>query len=328
MTFAELLTALYDDLGFQTTPAAAVTTRLKRYINQGLRDVLRQPVLQRLADSDTAMTFASVASQTRYVLPESVSRIHSMTERTNDLALGALSLSVYRHIDPDPATSTGTPSHFVPIGSVAVAVQPSDASSIFVKSTSAADTTQTAFIEGLITGGYRRTASVTLTGTTAVNLTSAISTFIEIEDFYLSAAPAGTVTLHEDSGLGTELARITIGALRPRYYGFYLWPTPAAVVTYYVDYRRELLELVNNTDEPPIPPDFHDILVHYALMREYEKKEDGRFQIARGQYLDGLSKLKYWTQTGAEELPVLGRGARMGRSRLGAYYPADYWVRG
>jgi hypothetical protein len=205
-----------------------------------------------------------------------------------------------------------------------VATQPSDASSIFVKSTSAADTTQTAYIEVVITGGYRRTASVTLTGTTAVNLSSAISTGEVIEDFYLSAVAAGTVTLHEDSGAGTELARITIGALRPRYYGFYLWPTPSAAVTYYVDYRREILDLVNNTDEPPIPTDYHPLLVTYARMREYEKTDDSRYGQAREEFGLGLTRLKFNTQHLPDELPVVGR-ARMGRSRLGAMYPADHY---
>lgn len=327
MTFSEILDAVYADTNASASPAAGYVTRIKRYVNEGVRAVLREPGLGRLVDSDSALTFASVAATVRYVLPEAVSRINGITERTNDLALRPMSLQAYRHADPDPTSSSGTPTHYVPIGRMAVAVQPSDASSIFVKSSSASDTTQTAYIEGLITGGYRRTASVTLTGTTAVNLSSAISTFIEIEDFYLSAAAVGTVTLHEDSGAGTELARITIGATRPRYFGLYLWPTPAAAVTYRVDYRREVLDLVNNTDEPPLPTDFHSMLVAYARMREYEKTSDDRFELARQEYERALSRLKYFTQVDADAIPVLG-GSMVGRSRLGAWFPADRWSRG
>ena len=326
MTFTEILSAVYEETGYQSSPASAVVTRIKRLVNEGVRAILSEPGLARLADSDSPLTFASVESTARYVLPESVNRLLRVTERTNDYALDIMSMDWYRRVEPDP-TTTGTPTHVVPIGRVAVATQPADASEIFVKSSAAGDTTQTAYIEGIITGGYLRTASVTLTGTTAVSLSSAIPSFIEITDFYLSAAAVGTVTLLEDSGLGTELARITIGATRPRYYGLYLWPTPAAAVTYYVDYRRELVDLVNPTDEPPLPTDAHPALVAYAVMREREQKDDPeRYVIAKARYEKALSRLKYATQTLAGEIPVQGRRQVVGHSRLGPDFPADRWV--
>lgn len=325
MTFSEILSAVYEEAGYQSSPASAVVTRIKRFVNEGIRVITSEPGLARLLDSDSPATFASVASQARYVLPESVNRILAVTERTNDVALQVMGLDQYRRLDPDAASTSGTPTHIVPIGRVGVAAQPSDASEIFVDSTSASDT-GTAYIEGIVTGGYVRTASVTMTGTTAVSLSAAITSFIEITDFYLSANAVGTVTLHEDASGGTELARITIGQKRPRYYGFYLWPTPAAVVTYYVDYRRELTELVNDTDEPPFGTDAHPALVAYAVMREREQKDDAeRFVIAKSRYDRIVSRLKYATQTIGGEIPVSGRRPRVGRSRIGAYYPADTW---
>jgi hypothetical protein len=325
MEFSAILSAVYDECNYLASPASGVVTRVKRLVNEGQRALLSEPGLQRLADSDVPHTFASVASTARYVLPESVARIHHISETTNDIALEAMSLGRYRHADPDPASSSGTPTHYVPIGRVAVATQPSNASEIFVDSTSASDT-NTAYIEGIITGGYTRTASVSMTGQTAVTLSAAITSFIEITDFYLSAAAVGTVTLHEDASGGTELARITIGAKRPRYYGFYLWPTPSAAVTYTVDYRREIADLVNDTDEPPLPTDIHPALVAYAVAREKEKTGDtnGSLQ-AMARYQKFLKHLKYQTQTLSDELPVLGRGAMVGRSRLGAWFPADHW---
>jgi hypothetical protein len=210
---------------------------------------------------------------------------------------------------------------------VGVAVQPSDASEIFVDSTSASDT-NTAYLEGIITGGYRRVLSVSMTGTTAVSFSAAVTTFIELEDFYISAAAVGTVTLHEDASGGTELARITIGQKRPRYYGFYLWPTPAAAVDYLVDYRREFVELVNDADEPPLPSDYHYLLSAYARMRHWEKADDTRFKLALAQYERGLSRLKFAVATTPDELPVMGRSGWRAHSRLGAWYPADHWSRG
>ena len=325
MTLSDLLNLLYDDLYQGATPATAATTRFKRYLNEGLRVILGEPGMERLNDSDTPFTFASVASQARYVIPEAAARILHLSERTNDHALQAMNLAEYRRREPDPATMTGVPSHYVPIGRVGVAVQPSDASEIFVDSTSASDT-GTAYLEGIITGGYRRTLSVTMTGTTAVSFSAAVTSFIELEDFYISANAVGTVTLHEDASGGTELARITIGQKRPRYYGFYLWPTPASAITYHVDYRRELVELANDADEPPLPTDYHYLLTAYARMREYEKMNDARYATALESFRTGLARLKYATQTQADELPIMGRGRVIGHSRLGGFFPADHWT--
>jgi len=241
------------------------------------------------------------------------------------MSLLSRTLHDYRRLNPDPATSTGTPTHYVPIGKVAVAAQPADASVLLVDSTAAGDT-GTAYLEYLIAGGYRKTVSVSMTGTTAVSFGAALGA-VTIEDFYISAAAVGTVTLHEDVDGGTELARITIGQKRPRYFGYYLDPTPSAAVDYLIDYRREVLELVNDTDEPPLPTDFHDLLSAYARMRHYEKQDDGRYTVAEKHYQKRLSQLKYATQTGPDELPVVG-GRLIGRSRLGAWFPADYYTRG
>lgn len=328
MTLSELQAAVYEECAYQTSPASAVTTRVTRLLNEGLRATLAEPGLARLIDSDGPLTFATVASTPRYALPEAVARIIAIRETTTDRTLEAMGLAEYRRWIPDPTNVSGTPVRYVPIGRVAVSVQPSDASEVFAKSTAAGDTTQTIFVEGVITGGYLRTASVTLTGTVAVSLSAAITSWIEITDVYLSATAAGTVTLLEDSGAGTELARITIGAKRPRYTAFYLWPTPDAAVTYYVDYRREVADLVNAADEPNLPTDFHPMLVAWVVAREYELKEDGgRVQAAMARYLRDLSRLKYATQTLSDDLPVVGR-RRMGLSRLGGQYPADVWIRG
>jgi hypothetical protein len=326
MTFSELLADCYADLGYQSSPAAGEVARLKRYINQGLRAVLSEPGMGRMLDSDSPLTVASVAAQARYVLPEAVASIRGMSERTNEQTLRSMDLGAYRRMDPDPTATSGVPTHYVPIGKVSVAVQPSNASEIFVDSTAAGDT-GTAYLEVLITGGYRRTLSKAMTGTTAVSFDTSLTSIIEIEDFYISAAAVGTVTLHEDASGGTELARITIGQKRPRYFGYYLWPTPSAAVDYLVDYRREVTELVQDADEPPLPTDFHDILTAYARMRHYEKSDDGRYTVAEKHFKERLSKLKYATQTGPDELPVMG-GRWIGHSRLGGNFPADSWSRG
>jgi hypothetical protein len=131
--------------------------------------------------------------------------------------------------------------------------------------------------------------------------------------------------LLEDSGLGTELARITIGAKRPRYQAIALWPTPAAILTYYVDYRREVLDLVNAADEPPLPTDLHWVLTAYARMREYEKVDDHRYQAAQADWADGLRKIKNYVLNPADYRPIQGKLPTRGGSNLGAWYPDGIW---
>jgi hypothetical protein len=323
MTRAELEQAVYQECSHAESPDVRVTTRVRRFLTEGVHAVLAEPGLSYLADSDTPSVVASVASQARYVVPESIAAIRHISDRTNDRTVVPMSLAAYRALDPDAASTSGTPTHYVPIGRVGVAVQPADASDIFVDSTSASDT-NSAYLEGFITGGYQRRTAVTMTGTTAVSL--GITSFIELNDFYLSHPAVGTVTLHEDAEGGTELARITIGETRPNYYGFYLWPTPAAVVSYYIDARRDVSPLLANTSEPPWPNDFHPLLVAYAAWREWMFKKDlDAASEARTRYRDWLSKLKYFTQTQTDELPVMGRRRTVGHSRLGGYYPADTW---
>jgi hypothetical protein len=206
-----------------------------------------------------------------------------------------------------------------------VATQPSDASEIFVKSTSAADT-NTARIEGIITGGYYRTASVTMTGTTAVSLSSTITTFIRITKFYLSVAANGTVTLHEDSGSGTELARLQVGDAHAAYYQVRLYPTPAAAVTYTADILRGLPDMSQDLDEPLIPEDFHDVLIDGAELRELTKQDDrARYQIVRMRYDEGVRALTGFVANHPDWRPQWG-GQRTGHSTLGAWYPADTWI--
>ena len=326
MTFSDIKSAVFDECNYLASPATAVTTRVARFVNEGMRLMLSEPGLARLVDSDTPYTFASVAGQARYVVPEAVARILHIREITNDITLSAMDLGRYRHVDPDPASSSGTTTHFVPIGRAAVAVQPADASAVFVKSDAAGDT-GTAYIEGVRSTGVINAEGITMTGVTAAG--SGFGAFVDITDFYLSTAAVGNITLHEDSGIGTTLAAIKVGATRPRYYAFYLWPTPSAAVTYYVDYRRELTDLVNNTDEPPLPTDFHPALVAYAVSREKQKTDDREGAAdALARYQKFLRSLKYQTQTLSDELPVMGRGALVGRSRLGAWFPADYYTRG
>ncbi len=315
MTRAQLLTTLAARLNKAGTLDTDTSNRLKAFLDEVHRELLTLPGLQRLRD-DTR-SFASVANQALYALPW-VAKINRIFETTNDRTLGAMTLAEYRAIDPDPSTTTGTADAFVWVGYQAVAKQPSAAAALFVKSSAVGDTTQTCYIEGETSDGYPRAVSVVLTGTTAVNVAAAVTDWVRVTKCYLSAVPAGVVTLHQTSGLGTELARIGIGQTQQRYCVFYLYPTPGSVITYSVDATFEITDLAQDTDEPKLPPDFHDLLVSGAMVREYEKTDDPRLNVSLARHQSRVRDLLYWLH----ETATSTEARRSGRSRLGAYFPA------
>lgn len=316
MTRGELLTQLYRRLNKSETPDTATKNRLVGFLNEVYREVLSLPGMQRLRD-DT-LTFASVANQARYALPW-VPKVHRLFEATNDRLLQPMTLADYRLIDPDPESTTGTPDAWVWAGYAPVAKQPSDASRIFIKSTSASDT-NTVYLEGETAGGYPRAVSKTMTGTTAVDVDTAITDWVRVTKVYLSAAAVGTITLHEDSGTGTELARIGIGQTSQRYCYLYLYPTPSSAITYTADVVQGITDLAQDTEEPRLPQDFHDLLVHGAMLREYEKTDDGRYTNAVQRFEQRKRDLMYWLAETAQSPMRLPAG--YGRSRLGPWYPA------
>lgn len=316
MTRNDIEQAVYRRTNKNTSSVNSdVQTRVRHFINRRYRKLLGMPGAAFLLD-DTA-TFASVADQYRYALAH-IDEVKRMWETTNDLRLRPMSLDEYRRRAPDPTVVTGVPTHYAFVGYQPVAKQPADASEIFVKSSSASDTTQTCYVELDITGGYPRTLSVTLTGTTAVTLAAAVTTGERIRKFYLSATAVGSVTLHEDSGSGTELARIGIGQTSQRYWVFHLYPTPADALTYSCDVVLPVTDLAQNTDEPRMPEKFHDLLELGAAMDEYGKTDDSRYAVMADEYERQMSDWIYFLAKQAA-----ARSEKHERhSTLGAMFPA------
>lgn len=313
MTRSDLLVAIARRTNKNSTLDTATQNRLVDFLNQRQRRILSIPGTQRLREA--TLGFSSVASTAQYAFQGAVSKIKRVMDTTNDRVLAELSLDAYRHVDPDPESGTPT-THFIWLGRQPVQVQPSNASTMYVKSTAAGDTTQTATIEGITSEGFLLTIAVTLTGTTAVAMSG--YTFTQVTKFYLSATCVGAVTLHEDSGSGTQLAYIPIGKTSQDSVAIILWPTPSAVVTYTMDIERNVSDLAASNDVPALPEDFHDLLMLGALMDEYQHMNDERYAVAAGEYRERERAFRYWlagTATGAM-YPT------QEPSRLGPWYPA------
>lgn len=282
-----------------TTLDTLTNQRLADFLNEAHRALLSDVGIGQLRD-DT-ITFATVNAQARYALPEQgVAKINRIWDTANDRRLFRATVAWLRDIDPNP--DTGAPTHWVPLSYTQVATQPVDASEVFVKSSAAGDTTQTCYVEGIITGGYRRTASVVLTGTTAVTLGATITNFIQIDKCYLSAVAVGIVTLQEDSGAGAELARIAIGDTYAKYHTVLLYPTPTSALTLTCDITRGIGDMTNDTDEPLLPEDFHDLLLEMAELKELEKGGDPlRHKLVSERTHDRTVSLRAWLFLPAEQ---------------------------
>lgn len=322
MTFLELKQDTYRRTGKPTSPDSTTATRIGAFLNQRQRSLLTEPGLDRLRDGIS--TFPSVSGTARVALAQAIARVNAIYESTNNRRLTSKSLDWLRTVDPQQ--TSGTPTVFVPVGYEYVAAQPADASAIYIKSSSASDT-GTVYLEGIRSNGQPFTASATMTGVTAVAI-GTVTDCLLIEKVFVSTAAVGTLTITEDSGAGSTLAQIRIGAYRPYYYVILLWPTPASAITYGIDFTREILDMVQDTDEPLLPLDFHDLLSMGARMDEYEKTDDERFPIAEKEWNRKFQALQYWLHgdPSARHIPSALSG-RIGISDLGGMYPADGYVR-
>jgi hypothetical protein len=232
-----------------------------------------------------------------------------------------MSESDYRARVPDPSRESGSPLYYVPLALQPVALRPSNASEIFIKSTSASDT-QTAHYELLTTGGEARVGSVTLTGATAVSLNTLITDVVQVLDLYLSQAASGTVTLHEDSGAGVEIGRITIGRTTAARAQLALFPTPSDVRTFTVEGERDTTELINPNDEPILPVRFHPMIGIGIRKREFEfRGNQDRWMMADNEWQAWRGALRRFLDP-THGIIVPG-GQRIGWSPLGSTFPAE-----
>ncbi len=322
MTYSQMLLDLYRRLNYGTTPASEVTTRLSTFLNETLQDVISEPGIgQWVTLNQPPVTFASVSGTAVYALANSIQRIDAITERTNYIKLEMRPLEWYRSQSPNPTVFTGTPSVWVPLGFAAVSTQPSAATGLWAVSSSGSDTTQTVRCETVRTGGVTFSGSLSLNGTTRVQLGTATD-HEQVTKFYLTAACVGTISLYDAAAAGNLLGTIAIGQTFARYQAIALWPTPTAAITYYVDGEHDLSDMINGTDEPPFPSRFHRMLIDGALFREWEKKDRADLaKHAHERYERALAQLRYFTTCPPDFLPSVNTTG-VERSRFGGNYPA------
>lgn len=323
MNLAGLQATLYDRLSYQSSPATAIVDRLLRFLNETQREILSKRGCSRLRR--TVLPFSSVANSPFAVLPQSAVRILAIVDRTNGRPLEEITLADLRSRDP-MLTQTASIAYEYVINNLSapLAQDPTAAATLFTVSDAAGDgNTKKVFVEGVITGGYYRTASVALNGITEATL--GITNWIALTKFYIALAAggatsaAGNIILTQGSA-GTELGRIPIGKQFARYSRVQLHPTPTGVATYYADVELHIEDMAQAGDEPYLPEDFHWLLVAGTLMKEYQKRQDStQWGIESRRFKDGFGDLIAFCRsaTGVSQ----GRGG-IRFSQLGPQYPS------
>lgn len=319
MTFANLKLDVYRRTGYADSPATAVVSRIAAFINEAQQELVQDPAFAPLLRATASLvTTTGMAS---YGLPPDVTRVRFVRDSAHRRRLVPQTEDWWHWVAPEPTVVTGTPGYYIPLSTQPVASQPSTADKLFVVSTNVGDTTQTVYFEIVRTGGYIETASLSLNGTTAVQLGS-YTDVQSVSDWYLSATCLGEVKLLQTSSSGSELARITVGDTRSRYTWLALYPTPNGALTYTIDHEMEASDLVNDTDEPAwLPRRAHRLLAIGARKREYETKNDGRYTAALNEWVQGVNQLKAYVNNPPDETIVPGR-LKPGLSDLGAFFPA------
>jgi hypothetical protein len=324
MTLADLLAAVAADVGYDAIPSAVVTARLTRYLNEGLRHILSMNEMGPLRSN--TLTFSSVAGQKTYGLPQAFVSIDQMVDTTNNIRLRLMTQDQFRTIDPQEVSS-GTPTHYVPLGYGPLGREP-DQTGLWVVSNEPADTTQVVTVTGLIaapivgltTGGTPTgPISATLNGTTRVQVGFHLD-YVAVQTLTLNTATAGFVVLFDAAVGGHPLALIQIGQKTVQYVQLRLWPTPAGVYTYQVDGPMLISELTATSDIPILPADFQFMLTDYARMREYEYRDDSRAAVARAQFQEKLKYLRDRLIDPPDFRPRVGRIPDRS-SNLGSFYP-------
>ena len=274
MNLQAIENSAYRRLQVDENQSGDFKTRIDGFVNRWHRQILSQSMFRSFRK--TQVTQATVADQWLY--GTKLMEIFHISERSNERRLIKKTEQEWRRRFPDPSQHTGDAEWWIPLGQTRIAQRPADASELFVISTSASDT-GTIHVEAIRSDGAPIAMSVAVNGTTAASLNSAITDVTDVIDVFLTAVAVGTVTLREDSGVGSVLSTIAIGQAYPRYTKYALAPTPSSVQTLFLDGTVRIDDLAQAFDEPLIPEDFHDLLVDGAVYDEWLSK--GRIKEAQ-----------------------------------------------
>jgi len=329
VTLNEIELDVYRRFDYADTPPASVKNRIDGFINQRHRQLLATDRMRSLRMATT--TLVTVPNRPSYGLPYGCARITRVMDQANGFLLGTNSMEWVREHNANPQDVTGTPETWIPLGFSPVATRLifPVAPALWIAATIAppGSATFTLVLVGdyLCTPGQLFTLTPTLSTPDPLVLNPvalpAGFTPTDIIEFTSSAALTGAVALFDADTGGNLVSQISRNQTTARYYRIGFYPVPSDTLTYWVDYEREILPLIDPLDEPMLPIDFHDIIALLARMDEYEFKSDDRWLTTRTLVDARTRELRAWVDNHdayrAHAIPVAPSP-----SRLGPMFPA------
>ena len=218
-----------------------------------------------LKSAEYNSTFSCVANKEIYYIDANIGRIKSMVNVTNEYPMTETSENTLNDIDP-ARTNTGTPAFYSLFGKSEVSAQPSIASQITIVSSSAADTTQSVRIIGLVSG-VETAENKALNGIVPATTTAtfAINGILGVR---LSAACAGNITV--SAGAAT-LVIIPVGKLYKMYQPVKLAPIPSGTDSIRVCYIQGPRPMISDYDIPDLPPEFHSLVIMGTIAQAHDE---------------------------------------------------------
>ena len=244
--------------------STAFETIVKEYVNSRYFQILRAINWNAIRND---YTFTTTGGTQEYVLPDDFGKELHVRDTTNGFELGYVDIQKLLTDYPDDFSEEGSVAKYYILEDT-VQAQPTSASVIAVKSSSASDTTQTVLIRGIVSG-VETSESVTVTGTTAAN---SVNSYSRVKAVSKSANTTGYITLTSNS------AAVTVATLAPKiltgYYkkiGFFY--VPSSAVTIAVPYYIKPLPMTEDYDYPLI--DIADLIELGAKADAWRYKRQG-----------------------------------------------------
>lgn len=302
MASIKTLKQLRDNIA-STIRDTQISTIIDSYINLTLTEILtfhQWTFLRRKADFDT------VADQEDYYLDEEIDKLAVIRETESDNKLIYVPDQDFYKVIPDP-TATGYPRYYRLWEEVGVLAQLSADGTVYVKSSSASDTTSfKVSVVGRDANGLVVSEVLTCNGTTAVTSTTTFSAILQVSK---SAVTTGTITLYATTGDGV-LSRIAPEEIAPRYKKISMYPIPSAVITMYVEYFERIRTLENDTDVPQLDHKWIWVLREGSLAKAWGYKQNEQAALlSHKAFKASLNQMKREDSVNPDFIPHLRRHA-------------------
>lgn len=263
-------------------------------------------------------SFSTVASTEFYVLPRDVDLIGLIRQTSSPSRLLYLPDEIFYRYVPNP-TATGNPQYYRLWEEEGVSTRLATDGTVDIVSSSTSDTSSfKVTVSGYDTNGARISENYSLNGTTKV---SGTITFDAGFPLFISksANTTGDITVTTGS---TTLLVLGRQERSPRFKCIGLYPIPSSAITMLLEYFGRIKELINDTDVPNIPNEWHWLIKDGALSKIYQfQNKLNDYQGAEARYMNGLNKMKQRDNLNVDYIPQLA--SRYPRLRQGIVEIAD-----